>query len=125
MKRAAQRTLDLGLPLLNRDAARAAAEDGMAAAEHLTDDDRKQELFDTIVQVARQHRYFTADQIWAELGEVGDDLDDGSGLGPIMPMAARQHIIEKTGTTRPSERAATHGRPMRIWRSLIFGLEEL
>lgn len=124
MKRAAQRVLNLRLPLLDPEATRAAAENGMAGAAHLTDDDRKQQLFDAIESVARTHRYFTADQIWEHLGEVGDSQDDGSGLGPLLPLAARAHMIENTRTTKPSERAATHGRPMRIWRSLIF-TEEL
>lgn len=125
MKRPAQRTLNLRLPLLDRDAAQAATEDGIAAAEHLTDDDRKQQMFDAIVNVARQHRYFTADQVWDELGEVGDDRDDGSGLGPVFRQVAAAAIIESARFTRPSERAATHKRPMRVWRSLIFGMEEL
>lgn len=107
-------------PMLDAAATRAAAEDGMRRALYLTDEQRKQEYRDAIWRVALMYLFFSADEVWEALGEVGDGvIDDGSGLGPILTSCCRAGIMEPYGVRR-SIRPSTHGRNLTLWRSLIF-----
>lgn len=106
--------------ILDREAAHADTEDAVVRASYLSDDDRKDEMLAAIERVARKFLYFTVDQVWDELGEVGYESDNGSGLGPVMRMAVRARIIENTGGFRRSDRAPRHGNWMRLWKSLIY-----
>jgi septin family protein len=99
--------------------------DAIYRATFLTDEARKQEYYEAIVDAARRHPYFTVDQIWKIRGAVGDlhlgGRDNGSGMGPIMQVASNEFVIELVpDDSRPSQRPATHGKPERRWKSLIF-----
>lgn len=108
--------------LIQPEMTRAVTEDAIYRATFLTDEHRKQEYFEAIVEAARKYPRFIIDQVWEFLGAVGDtERDDGSGMGPIMIVAAKAGIIERVpGETRPSQRPLTHGKPQRLWRSLIY-----
>jgi hypothetical protein len=120
MKRNGQMGFNFGKPIIDPEGARQAAEDGMYRAEFLTDLDRKIEMLQAVRIVAERNLYFTADQVWDVLGEVGDERDDGSGLGPVLRMAFTSGIMEHTGSFRKSQRAPTHGRPLTLWKSRIY-----
>jgi hypothetical protein len=77
---------------------------GMAAAEHLTSEERKDEMLEAIKAVARSRETFMADEIRDFFGGVGDERDNGSGLGPVMKQARLMGIIVKTGTLERSKR---------------------
>lgn len=108
--------------LLQPELTRAVTEDAIYRATFLTDEQRKQEYFEAIVEAARKHLYLTIDQVWDVLGIVGDnERDNGSGMGPIMGVASRAYVIERVpGETRPSQRPRTHGKPQRLWKSLLY-----
>jgi hypothetical protein len=106
--------------LIQPDVTKAVIEDAIYRATFLTDDDRKQEMYEAIETAARQHVYLTADEVWVVLGKVGDDeRDNGSGLGPVMRSALAAGVIESTGLFRRSQRPPSHGKILPIWRSLI------
>jgi hypothetical protein len=107
--------------LLDPEKTREVTEDAIVAAEYLTDDHRKIEMLQAIRQAAERHAYLTADQVWDCLGQVAAGRDDGSGLGPMMRVAAASGLIKNTRTFRRSERPPTHGRPLPVWQSLIKG----
>ena len=107
-------------PLIQPEMTKAVTEDAIHRATFLSDEDRKQEMFEAIEAAARQHAYFTADEVWTVLGKVGDDeRDDGSGIGPVMRAALAAGVMESTGLFRRSQRPATHGKPLPIWKSLL------
>ena len=106
--------------MVDPEATREITEDAIERAEHLTDDDRKAEMLEAIRRVAQRQPLLTADDIWIELGAVGDEYDNGSGLGPVMREAYAIGIITSTGEFLRSQRPATHGKPIPVWKSLIF-----
>jgi hypothetical protein len=56
---------------------------GMAAAEHLTSESRKDEMLEAIKAVAREKGTFIVDAVWDKLGAVGDKKrDKGRGSAP-------------------------------------------
>ena len=77
-------------------------------------------MLEAIRAVAERMEYFTADHVWQQLGQVGDgDRDNGSGLGPMLKLACRSGIIERADHQK-SQRPTTHGKPITLWKSLIF-----
>ena len=101
---------------MTTDALKAIGE-GMGAAEYLTSESRKAEMLEAIKAVSKEKVAFTADDIWIQLGGVGDDRDNGSGLGPVVRDARNAGIIVGTGEFRRSERPAMHGKPIPVWRA--------
>lgn len=60
---------------------------------------------------------FTSDDVHLRAERLGDPLPDGSPMGAIFGAAARKGLIERVW--RPSvksERAASHGRALTVWR---------
>ena len=108
--------------LLQPEETKRVTEDAIYRATFLTDEQRKQEYFEAIVDAARKYSYLTIDQVWEVRGTVGDsERDNGSGMGPIMGVASRAGVIERVkGETRPSQRPLTHGKPERLWKSLLY-----
>lgn len=116
-----QGQLNFGAPLIQPELTRVVTEDAIYRATFLTDEQRKQEYFEAIVDAARRYPYLTVDQVWVRLGKVGGGRDNGSGMGPMMCVAARAAVIERvSGETQESGRPVTHGKPQRLWKSLIY-----
>ena len=90
-------------------------------AEHLTDDQRKIEYLQAIRAVAERMEFFRCDHVWDYLGRVGDGgRDNGSGLGPMMKLACASGVMRPANEFERSQRGPTHGRPQRLWKSLIY-----
>jgi hypothetical protein len=105
---------------INPKGTRDAAADAMERAERLSDDHWKIEMSQAIRVVAEHMEYLTADHVWDQLGQVGDgERDDGSGLGPRLLEAQRSGIIQRADHQK-SQRPVTHGKPITLWKSLIF-----
>ena len=69
--------------------------------------------------VARRMDRFTTDDVWAELAADGVPGGDPKGIGPVMSKAAVDGIIERTDEDVKSRRKECHGRPVRVWKSLV------
>ena len=110
--------------LLDPEETRRVIEDAVERAEDLLDDDQKMELLEAIRQAAASNQILTSDQVWDCLEQIEDDEhnehDYRSALGPRMREAADIGWIINTGDYRPSQRPSTHGRPLRVWKSLIY-----
>lgn len=67
--------------------------------------------------VAEKKLYFTTDDIWKTL-----DVrpQEPRKLGPIVFNAWVQRLIQRTEITTNSMRLVCHGRPVRVWKSLIW-----
>lgn len=71
-----------------------------------------------VVFTATVRALFTTDQVWWRLTDV-EKNPEPRALGAVMRWAAKAGIIEATGEWKESVRTSCHGRPARIWRSLI------
>jgi hypothetical protein len=72
-----------------------------------------------VAAVARRLPQLTTDDVWAELAEQGASGGDPRAIGPVMDAAAADGTIERTEETVKSSRKECHGRPVRIWASLV------
>jgi hypothetical protein len=71
-------------------------------------------------RVARRQEKLTSDDIWAELPS--DIVPEPRAIGSVLQAAAREGVIEPINEWRKSSRSeVNHGRPLRVWRSLIEG----
>jgi Zn finger protein HypA/HybF involved in hydrogenase expression len=71
-----------------------------------------------LTKVARKHKHFSTDEVWAALGKV--KTMEPRALGSLMLQAAKQGAIEATDRTVKSTRPECHKRPVRVWKSLLF-----
>jgi hypothetical protein len=69
-------------------------------------------------RVASRTAEFVVDDIWRELGEA--EPGDGRVIGPVILTASKRGWIAKTGEHRQSDRVSNHGRPVAVWRSLLY-----
>lgn len=74
--------------------------------------------------VAIKQPELTADDLWRELivylGERRALVDEPRALGNVMTGMAHDGVIVKTERWVKSERVACHGRPIAVWRSLVY-----
>lgn len=112
---------DRRLPVLDKKRTRRLADKGVAQSDANTQDDWKAEMRAAVEKLARHSLYFTTDDLWQEVGVEAMSRGNTSGLGAIFRGAARDGVIALTDDRRESIRPATHGRPLRVWKSLTFG----
>lgn len=72
---------------------------------------------DVVADICRRRSKFTTDDIWDRVGEPPEPR----AMGAVMRQAQRDGLCETTGSYEPSRRVECHGRPVRVWRSLLFG----
>jgi hypothetical protein len=64
---------------------------------------------------------FTTDQVWTQLAQHKLPKFEPRLLGPVMRDMAARGYIAMTEEYENSQRRACHGRPLRIWQSLVRG----
>ena len=70
--------------------------------------------------VAKRQELLTTDDIWRDMVHQGDqESGEPRALGAVMLRAKREGLIAPTAMHKDSERAVCHGRPLRVWRSLV------
>ena len=97
----------------------AAQAEAIDRVERHADSDWKRHVLDVIWGLAAFRPELTSDDVWRLLD---DDLGthEPRALGAMLKKAAAEGWVTATDTYRPSERAACHARPVRVWRSLIY-----
>lgn len=97
---------------------------GMESSYNATSDSWKQVALDSVRTVATKNFEFLADEVWQEINDrmPGHQLN-GSALGGVMHQVARLGYIIRTDYFKRSQRPATHGKPLPVWRSRVFGRE--
>lgn len=107
------------MTILDRAATTETTEEAIARVDRNTSDDEREVLLQGLHEVALKHATFTVDQVWDHLGN--PDLPS-SKMGPVMRIGARNKWMKRVpGEERASARAATHGKPQRVWESLVYG----
>lgn len=71
-------------------------------------------------ELATRQPFITSDDVWEAVGTHAMRLANPSALGSVFRSAAKAGDIELTEERRESQRPATHRRPLRVWRSLVF-----
>lgn len=108
--------------LFSAAAARTARDEAMQRVDENANPGWKAFTYELIVEVARSSVEFTTDDVERlRFGRGGGpSTQEPRAMGPLMLKAARSGICEKTGRLRESVQASNHGRPMQLWRSLIY-----
>lgn len=84
------------------------------------------EVASVLEAVARKYSTLTSDDVWNELKEWSVPVPaptDPRAMGPVMKNGVKDGIIAATGDWIVSDTPATprnHGRPQRVYRSLIY-----
>jgi hypothetical protein len=74
----------------------------------------------TAIRVARTRRFFTSEDVWDALaGDVG--THEPRAMGAVMRRLRKEQIVEPTDQFITSTSPLGHGRPSRVWRSLLDG----
>lgn len=73
--------------------------------------------------VAERKQSFTADDVWAELG---DEFPVTKGLSGRLKAAKNRGVLASTGDTAIASRGGSHdhGQRLAVWRSLVFRATE-
>jgi hypothetical protein len=109
--------------LFDRTDAETAKLAGMDKAYRHAPEEWKREFMKAIETTARRLEVFTADAIWIEFQATYDKWRTAHprAAGPMIIKAMRSKIIVPIENMyRNSTRASCHGRPIQVYRSLIY-----
>jgi len=110
-------------PKFNAQKSAAKRDQAMEQVEQSAEEEWKEVAYDTVIEVARVRQTFTADDVQEKLDKKPVHTHELRALGPVMLRAARDHVIEDSGTFTRTTQVKCHRMPRRIWRSLINGHE--
>lgn len=72
------------------------------------------------IRVAKANETLTTAQIYEEMNEDIRGKARGQAFGSVMRTLVKIHVIESTDVFRNEKLTRNHGRPQRVWRSLLF-----
>ena len=107
-------------PVFDLPAGRRLRDVGIARVHAATEPEWLEEAYTALRHVCRQQATVTSDDIWRVMGAERMAQANPSALGVVFRRGVREGIIEATGLQASSSRAATHLRPLRVWRSKLF-----
>lgn len=102
-----------------RSPAQRAGDEAVARVERHATGEWKVAARAAVLAVAAHRDAFTTDDVWALLERANMQPREPRALGPIMRRAVREGVCVATDIYRESTRVACHGRPLRVWRSLM------
>jgi hypothetical protein len=73
-----------------------------------------------VSDVAKVKSLFTGDDVMDLLDVRGSVTNEARALGPVMVMASKSGVMEKTESFKSSARRTQHGSPRRVWLSLVY-----
>jgi hypothetical protein len=79
---------------------------------------------DAVTYLAAMYEEFDADAIWALLRQSEHTTHEPRAMGAVLRNAARDGMIAPTDRWVQSRRTACHGRPIRVWRSLLSDVQQ-
>jgi hypothetical protein len=98
----------------------AARDEALERVEAAAHEEWKLAAAEAIASLAFNFETFTSDDVWRILDRSEHTTHERKAMGPMLLNAARDGLIERTGRTVDSRRTACHGRPVRVWRSLVL-----
>lgn len=98
----------------------AAREEAINRVEAHADPEWKDVAYLTALRVAQQKRFFVSEDVWDALsGDV--QTHEPRAMGAVMRRLRKEGIVEPTDQFVTSTSPLGHGRPSRVWRSLLDG----
>lgn len=83
----------------------------------------KDEARKAVFYLASTRPEFTADDVWGMLDITDAKTHEPRAMGAVMQAAAREGLIVATNRTVQSALSRRHARPVRVWRSLMGGID--
>lgn len=80
------------------------------------------EAHGALCSLARSKPEITSDDVWAALAM---PPRESRMIGNALAAAGAARLFEPTDAHRPSTRPENHGRPVRVWRSLRLGQQQI
>jgi hypothetical protein len=74
---------------------------------------------EAIARIAALNFYLTTDDVWDKV----DSPPEPRAMGAVMEKARRRGLIKPTDRTQKSRRRECHARPLRVWTSMIYGVD--
>lgn len=107
--------------ILNLPEARRRRDQAISQVDRNAEPGWKQRAQEAISRVALRKDEFTTDDVWALLDERGIEAPhEPRAMGAITRWASSKGIIRATDRYAMSARPECHGRPIRVWQSLVF-----
>lgn len=98
----------------------AAREEAINRVDAHANPDWKHVAYVTAIRVATSRRFFTSEDVWDALsGDVA--THEPRAMGAVMRRLRKERIVEPTDQFITSTSPLGHGRPSRVWRSLLDG----
>lgn len=74
------------------------------------------EAYAVVRRIARSRPYFTTDDIWTRIAKPNEPRR----IAAVLARAKRDGLADTTGITQASRQGTNKGRPVRVWKSLIY-----
>jgi hypothetical protein len=99
----------------------AAKEEAIDRVERNANPDWKEAALKSVQHRARHCASVTANDVFADLEQLGLHTHENRALGAVFQKAARNGWIAKTDRTVPSTRKTRHSGDVRVWASQLEG----
>lgn len=97
----------------------AARDAAVAQVEENANAEWKEAAYQTGIRIAREQDSLLSEDIWQALSDQGVHTHEPRAMGAIMKRLRRDQIIEATADFVISPSPLGHGRPSRVWKSLV------
>lgn len=98
----------------------AARDDAIDRVEKHADVDWKIKAYQTGVDIARREEFLVSEDIWQALVDQGVHTHEPRAMGAVMRKLRAANVIAPTERFIISPSPLGHGRPSRVWESLIW-----
>lgn len=112
-------TTTQSLPLFDAAEARKARDAGVSTVQRSADKFWFGTAQIAVREIASRSEKFTTDQVWDRIKQ-WPRPHDPRAMGAVMTWARKAEIVEPTAEFVQSQMVSNHGRPIRVWRSLLF-----
>ena len=97
----------------------AARDKAIDRVEDNADSEWKSVAYVTAVETASSREFFTSSDIWDAISDV--TTHEPRAMGAVRRRLRKENIVEPTDRFVTSSSPLAHGRPSRVWRSMIVG----
>lgn len=106
--------------VLNGKEARTRRDAAIDRVEQGADPSWMDAALDALEETARREPLFSSDPVWVRLDGV-EPPEEPRAMGAVFREGRKRGWITPTKSIENSKRPQCHGRPVRIWKSLILG----
>ena len=115
-----RQTVDKKVFITEEQLSKVARDAAIAAAEESCNPDWLEAAHRGIKVLAHRRQFLTSDDLWIWLQDLKIPVKEPRAMGSVMAAARRDALITPTREWMESSRSVCHGRPQRVWKSLIY-----